>query len=787
MKLNLKSKLLLLTLVPTAIILVLSAGRIYYDFEIKHNLNRTKTQISTAKEISNIIHIMQKERGYSSGFLANKHDQNPSPLLKTKKTLDDALQNFNALPSLEKNILDLREKVDNFKLSSSQARQNYTYLIAQLLDQMIIIQTTVENLEDRNSLQAYCNLAIAKDRLGSIRANLYEVFINKNLSKDNYLELKESFSLYNMSVNRFEKMIYNNSQLLTSYRQISNESSFNEMLSIINSTLEKQGTIEPEKWFEIATKSIDTFHKQEEEFFSYLQNSIDKKIENANQNIWVIFLSLLLLLIVLAYLMLTIVKKILSSAHMLNEEFESSLVLLEQYKTTVDKSFIISKTNPKGIISYANQSFCDISGYAQEELLGKPHNIIRHPDTPKEIFKEMWHTIKELKKPWRGEIKNLAKDGSSYWMRVFVNPILDKNANVVEYIAMRTDITEIQEDKEHIRNSLGITTANFTEARQQAREYENAIDATWSVIRTDTNNIVTYMNDTFLAMSGYDKEDLLGKNCTRLRHQKHVQRGDCEKVKQKLANKEIVRMQFENVTKRNIPCFMDTTIVPIANSKGEIVEFLHLMNDVTELVLIHQEIEKTQQEIIYLMGEIGESRNKETGNHVRRVANYSKILALKAGFDEEEANLIGDASPMHDIGKVAIADEILLKPGSFEPHEWEIMKKHSEIGYKVLNSSQRSLLKASAVIAHEHHEKYDGSGYPRAIAGEEIHIYARIVAIADVFDALGSDRVYKKKWPLEKIIEHFKEQKAKEFDPELVDIFLENLDEFLIIKDKYED
>lgn len=136
---------------------------------------------------------------------------------------------------------------------------------------------------------------------------------------------------------------------------------------------------------------------------------------------------------------------------------------------------------------------------------------------------------------------------------------------------------------------------------------------------------------------------------------------------------------------------------------------------------------------------------------------------------------------------MAIPDEILLKPASFEPHEWEIMKTHSEIGYKVLNSSQRPLLKASAVIAHEHHEKYDGSGYPRAIAGENIHIYARIVAIADVFDALGSNRIYKKRWSLEKILEFFKEQKGKYFDPKLIDIFLENLDEFLLIKEKYKE
>lgn len=787
MKSNLKSKLLLLTLIPTAIILLLSAGRIYYDLGVKKDLYETKNRITKAKEISNIVHAMQKERGCSSGLLPNIDNKKKSLLIESRKSLDTAIVNFEDIALLKEDVLTLRKGVDSFEFSSLEVRENYTNKIKQLLVQISAIPTTIDNLQDRNFLQAYSYFALAKEQLGRIRANLQEASANESFSFENSLQTRISLSAYNSAIEKFKETLHDNSELLSNFEQILANESTLEMFHIIDSTLKIENNIISEKWFDIATKSINLFQNLEVKVFAILQNSIDQKIADANQNIILISLALLLLLIALIYLMLTIVKKILSSAHMLNEEFEDSLMLLEQYKETVDKSFIISKTNSKGIIIYANEEFCNISGYTQEELLGKPHSIIRHPDTPKHIFKDMWHQIKELKKPWTGEIKNLAKDGSSYWMSAFINPILDKNGDVIEYIAMRTNITEIQEDKERIRDSLGITTADFTEARQQAREYENAMNETWSVIRTDTNNIITYVNDTFIAMSGYAKDELIGKNCTLLRSQKHIQRKDCDRVREKLANKEIVRMQFENITKKNKPCFMDTTIVPVANSKGEVVEHLQLMNDVTELVLIHQEIEKTQQEIIYLMGEIGESRNKETGNHVRRVANYSKILALKAGFDEKEADLIGDASPMHDIGKVAIPDEVLLKPGSFEPHEWEIMKTHSEIGYKVLNGSQRPLLKASAIIAHEHHEKYDGTGYPKGVAGEEIHIYARIVSIADVFDALGSNRIYKKRWSLEQIVDFFKEQRGKHFDPKLIDIFLENLEDFLAIKEKYKD
>ncbi|MEN4054240.1 HD domain-containing protein [Sulfurimonas sp. NWX79] len=187
------------------------------------------------------------------------------------------------------------------------------------------------------------------------------------------------------------------------------------------------------------------------------------------------------------------------------------------------------------------------------------------------------------------------------------------------------------------------------------------------------------------------------------------------------------------------------------------------------------------------MGEIGESRSQETGNHVKRVAEYSKLLAHLAGLSKENANILFSASPMHDIGKVAIPDAILKKPGKLTPEEFEIMKSHSEIGFQVLQGSKRPILKAAAIVAYTHHEKYDGSGYPRGISGKEIHIFGRITAIADVFDALGSDRVYKKAWDLDKILNLFQEEKGKHFDPKLIELFFENLEQFLEIRDRFKD
>lgn len=202
---------------------------------------------------------------------------------------------------------------------------------------------------------------------------------------------------------------------------------------------------------------------------------------------------------------------------------------------------------------------------------------------------------------------------------------------------------------------------------------------------------------------------------------------------------------------------------------------------------LNKEIEETQKEILFTLGEFSEARSKETSNHVKRVAEYSKLLALKYGLPEEDAELIRLASPMHDVGKLGITDTILNKPGRLNEEEFEIIKSHGTLGYEILKNSSRKIMQAGAIIALQHHEKYNGSGYPQGLKSEAIHIFGRITAIADVFDALGSDRVYKKAWPLEQILVYFEKEKGQHFDPTLVDIFMTNLPEFIHIRDTFTD
>lgn len=356
----------------------------------------------------------------------------------------------------------------------------------------------------------------------------------------------------------------------------------------------------------------------------------------------------------------------------MNNNFLSDSVSLKYLLHTFDKNVIFSATDVNGRIVYVSDAFCKISQYSADELIGKNHNIVRHPDTSEEVFKNMWKRLLNGEN-WSGEIKNRAKDGSDYWVFANIEPYFDTNGKHIGYHALRHNITD----------------------------------------------------------------------------QKKV-----EKLKENLENiNDYLEKQIEE--------------------------------RIVEVVSLNRDIKETQKEIIFTMGAIGESRSKETGNHVRRVAEYSKILAEYSGMDKFNVEMLKEASPMHDIGKIGIADSILNKPGKLTKEEKELMNTHVTLGYEMLRHTDKKLLKIAATVAHEHHEKWDGSGYPRGLKGEDISIYGRITAIADVFDALGSDRIYKKAWKDEDIFQMFEDEKGKHFDPTLVDIFLNNVNDFLVVRDKF--
>jgi two-component system response regulator RpfG len=200
-----------------------------------------------------------------------------------------------------------------------------------------------------------------------------------------------------------------------------------------------------------------------------------------------------------------------------------------------------------------------------------------------------------------------------------------------------------------------------------------------------------------------------------------------------------------------------------------------------------RELELREKETLLRLAKAGEYRDEDTGNHVLRMASYAHRIALDLGLPNEQCEIIRNAAPMHDIGKIGIPDEVLLKPGKLTPSEWDIMKTHAEIGYEILKESPSYYLQAGAVIALGHHEKFDGSGYPYGLKGADIPIEARVAAISDVFDALLTERPYKKPWSLDQALEYLRTERGRHFDPDCVDAFFNCLNEILKIRNDLSD
>lgn len=208
----------------------------------------------------------------------------------------------------------------------------------------------------------------------------------------------------------------------------------------------------------------------------------------------------------------------------------------------------------------------------------------------------------------------------------------------------------------------------------------------------------------------------------------------------------------------------------------------------THLSLVQaDELKETRLQVIRSLGMAAEYRDNETGMHIIRISHHARRLALQVGYSEAAAEELYHAAPMHDVGKIGIPDNVLLKPGKLDSQEWAIMKQHTNIGAQIIGQQNAPLLQLAATLARCHHEKFDGSGYPKGLAGEDIPHEARIISLVDVFDALLSKRPYKEPWSLEKVTNLIQEERGKHFDPELVDAFLADLPAHLDIQKQYGD
>ncbi len=470
-----------------------------------------------------------------------------------------------------------------------------------------------------------------------------------------------------------------------------------------------------------------------------------------------------------------------------NDDYRAMAKVFRQYKELLEESSMILYMNQKGVIVGVNKVFLDVSKYQKSSVVGKRLSSFISSDS-KFIIQTIWDCIK-CNKTWKGMIKNVAQDGSVFYTRTIVKPIVDSKNNVLMYICGMDDITEYELKREHLEHSINAITEISFEKEKIIQEYQTLLDRSTAMIRLKKGHFIE-VNQSCEQLFGYASGELINRHFSIvLDNSKNNIETILDNIKKALVTRGYINTYIpcldKNGNKLHIQAYIMAINVSSANSVDS--EFVGILHNVTEIFEIQKELENVQKEVIYAMGSISEGRSRETGNHVKRVAEYSYLLAKLYGLDETQAILIKTASPMHDIGKLAIPDAILNKPGKLTEEEFEIMKTHAQKGYDMLYFSDRPILKASAEIALTHHEWWNGNGYPNKLSGEDIPLFGRITSVADVFDALSHDRCYKKAWPMEEVIDYMLKMKDVQFQGVLVDLLVENLDEFIKIKTEFED
>lgn len=316
-----------------------------------------------------------------------------------------------------------------------------------------------------------------------------------------------------------------------------------------------------------------------------------------------------------------------------------------------------------------------------------------------------------------------------------------------------------------------------------AHQYKEIFEENYIISKTDNRGNITYVNDEFLRVHGFTMDQVIG--------QTH------RIIKNEFTDESVFQDLWRTITSgkkwKGIISYTTTTydikwlsviIYPILKD-GEIVEYLAIRQDITELKDMQQCVQDSQKELLINMGSIVESSDGSLKAHIERVSNYSYILSIACGLEEKHANVIKLASPMHDIGKIGVNKELLNAPRKLTSDEFEHIKTHSEIGYQLFKNSKLEILSTASLIAYHHHEKWDGTGYPNQLKGYDISIEGRIAAIADVFDALTTKRVYKNEWKLEEVDEYFRKESGVSFDPYIISKYFEVKDQFIEIMNKY--
>ncbi len=456
--------------------------------------------------------------------------------------------------------------------------------------------------------------------------------------------------------------------------------------------------------------------------------------------------------------------------------------LLEQYRTLVDQSAAVMKLDAERRITYVNDQFTALAGYQAQALVGQPASMLRHESEEPGRIEDIWQQVLAGRN-WSGVMRNRRRNGDLYVVESSLVPILDDQGVLTEVVCLDVDITDLHLNYETLAQALGKSEHSLKEQRHYLAEYKRALELGTCICMTDSQNAIVSVNRQFSSLLGYSAMELRGSRLASLVPDYDPEDLPPASLEGEVHYSQVLRFLHKDGSER----VFSVAFVAVRDLVGQLDSMILLCQDITESLRLTRDLMETQRELLFVMGEVVENRSPETGQHVKRVAEISRLLALKCGLSEEHADLIKVAAPMHDVGKVGIPDHILHKPGKLDQDEFEQMKSHARLGYQILKDMDRPMVQLGARIAHEHHEHYDGRGYPNGLAGEDISLEGRIVAIADVFDALSQDRVYKEAWEEERIRRYFLEQRGAQFDPRLVDLLFQHWDEVIAIRDRYRD
>ncbi len=456
--------------------------------------------------------------------------------------------------------------------------------------------------------------------------------------------------------------------------------------------------------------------------------------------------------------------------------------LLEQYRHLVDASAIVSKFDAQGRITYVNDRFCELTSHDKQSLIGSDFRRMQHPDEPKDMLGVIQRAILDGNQ-WAGIVKKQSRSGAMFVVDSSLVPILNEHDEVEEIVCLDVDITDIYLNYENMLESLCRSEQSLNEQRHFLEEYKRALELSTSICVTDIRGRIQGSNPQFAESLGYGVSELSQRNLADL------VRNDLthcfQEIDEVLGNHctKVIPFSHRDGSEREF----SVVFLAVRGMNGDINSIILSCQDVTESLRMSREIVETQRELLLVLGEVVENRSPETGKHVFRVAEIAYLLALAYGLSTEQAEILKTAAPMHDIGKVGIDDAILHKPGVLNYSEFEVMKTHAKIGHHILTRIDRPLLKLAARIAYEHHENFDGSGYPLGLKGEAISIEGRIIAVADVIDALAHQRVYKPVWDDGAIRTYLQQQRGIKFDPILIDLVFQHWDAIVSIRQRYRD